>query len=134
VRVRAAGGLVFDTRGRVAVVHRPHRDDWSLPKGHLDRGESHRDAALREVFEETGLRCEITNEAGRTTYRDAKDRRKEVRYYSMVVLGGTCEPNDEVDELRWVDATGIDLLTYADDAALVGRSWPSDRSAAQRDE
>ena len=56
--IHAAGGVVVRD-GRIAVVHRPRYDDWSLPKGKLDAGESWEEAALREVEEETGLRCRL---------------------------------------------------------------------------
>src|SRR5918998_4427047 len=56
-RIEAAGGVVTGDDGRVLLVHRPRYDDWTLPKGKLDAGESFEDAALREVEEETGLRC-----------------------------------------------------------------------------
>ncbi|HUH08052.1 MAG TPA: NUDIX domain-containing protein, partial [Egibacteraceae bacterium] len=65
--VRAAGGVLWrDVGGRieVAVVHRPHRADWSLPKGKLDPGESSPEAALREVFEETGIRGRLGRGVG----------------------------------------------------------------------
>ena len=58
----------------VAVVHRPRYDDWSLPKGKLDAGERWRDAALREVREETGMRCELGDELAPARYRDRKGR------------------------------------------------------------
>jgi 8-oxo-dGTP diphosphatase len=54
--IQAAGGVLMRD-GLLAVVHRPRYDDWSLPKGKLDRGESFEDAALREVWEETGSSC-----------------------------------------------------------------------------
>ncbi|HEV2770779.1 MAG TPA: NUDIX domain-containing protein, partial [Solirubrobacteraceae bacterium] len=57
-QVCAAGGVVVRD-GRLAVVHRPRYDDWSLPKGKLDAGESWEGCALREVEEETGLRCTL---------------------------------------------------------------------------
>jgi 8-oxo-dGTP pyrophosphatase MutT (NUDIX family) len=122
--VRAAGGVVVRDRpgaGReVAVVHRPTYDDWSLPKGKLAGGEEWREAALREVAEETGLRCEAVAELARSRYLDRKGRRKEVRWWLMRPLDGRFEPSDEVDELRWVplaDAAG--LLDYAQDRELV---------------
>src|SRR3954470_19701929 len=61
--VRAAGGIVWrrDERGAIelVIVHRPRYDDWSLPKGKLERGETEEQGALREVAEETGLRCKL---------------------------------------------------------------------------
>ena len=57
--VRAAGGVVRREDGRIAVVHRPRYDDWSLPKGKLDPGESFEEAAVREIEEEIGVRAPI---------------------------------------------------------------------------
>jgi 8-oxo-dGTP diphosphatase len=101
--VEAAGGVVLH-EGRVLLVHRPRYDDWTLPKGKLDHGESFEDAALREVKEETGLRCTLGRELPGTEYRDNKGRPKVVRYWLMELdeEPGTFEPNDEVDEVRWV--------------------------------
>jgi 8-oxo-dGTP diphosphatase len=99
--VRAAGGVVVRD-GRVAVVHRPKYDDWSLPKGKLDPGEDWEEAALREVEEETGLRCRLGQEVGSSRYRDAKGRDKLVRYWLMEPLDGEFEPDHEVDDIRWL--------------------------------
>jgi len=116
----------------VALVHRPRYDDWSLPKGKLDSGESWKDAALREVLEETGLECTLVEELESTTYLDRKGRTKMVRYWLMAVVGGTFEPNDEVDEMRWVPATeAIDVVGSEHDRRLLealvaaGRDGPS---------
>jgi 8-oxo-dGTP diphosphatase len=100
VTVRAGGGVVVRA-GRVLVVHRPEYDDWSLPKGKLEPGESWEEGALREVEEETGLRCELGEEVGRTYYSDRQGRDKEVRYYLMTADGDPVAQN-EVDEVRWV--------------------------------
>jgi 8-oxo-dGTP diphosphatase len=120
--VEAAGGIVLDDDGRVALVHRPRYDDWSLPKGKLDPGESFEEAALREVEEETGMRCRLLDELDPVEYRDNKGRQKLVRYWLMAVdQDPGFVPNDEVDELRWVHPEeAAELLTYAHDAELVG--------------
>jgi 8-oxo-dGTP diphosphatase len=119
--VLAAGGLVLRD-GEVAVVHRPRYDDWSLPKGKLDEGEDFEQAALREVREETGLTCSIGRRLGDTSYHDRKDRPKLVRYFEMTPQAGDFEPNDEVDELRWLSPEeAIGLLSYDYDRELVSK-------------
>src|SRR5690242_15780196 len=116
--VKAAGGVVVRD-GRIAVVHRPRYDDWSLPKGKLDPGESFEQAALREVQEETGLVCELGEELSSTSYHDRKGRSKLVRYWLMDPVEGEFEPNDEVDQLRWLTPReAAALLTYPRDAEL----------------
>jgi 8-oxo-dGTP diphosphatase len=117
--VKAAGGVIRRKDGAIAVVHRPRYDDWSLPKGKLDPGETWEEAALREVREETGLRCTLGLELTPTFYHDRKGRSKAVRYWLMDVKGGKFEPNDEVDELRWLSPKqAAKLLTYPRDAEL----------------
>ncbi len=126
-RVEAAGGLVLRRRNgerQVAVVHRPRYDDWSLPKGKLDRGESFEGAALREVEEEAGVRCSLGRELPLSTYRDNKGRHKTVRWFLMELLPGEprapFEPNEEVDELRWLTpAEAIALVAYEHDRRLL---------------
>jgi 8-oxo-dGTP diphosphatase len=118
--VHAAGGVVL-REGRVAVVHRPRYDDWSLPKGKLDRGEGWEEAALREVQEETGLVCRLVRELPDDRYTDGKGRPKRVRWWLMeVVEEGAFRADDEVDELRWpVIEEALHLLSYDHDRALV---------------
>ena len=121
--IRAAGGVVTrpaETGLEVLVVHRPKYGDWSFPKGKATRGESDEDCALREVEEETGLRCELLDELPATHYRDGQDRPKRVRYWRMVPIGGELTFRHEVDGARWADAEGVRrLLTYARDVAVL---------------
>jgi 8-oxo-dGTP diphosphatase len=112
--VRAAGGVVLDGDGRVVLVHRPKYDDWSLPKGKLAAGESFEEAAVREVEEETGLRCRLIRELPSVEYLDPKGRSKTVRYWLMEVEADTgFVPSDEVDELRTLPREeALSLLSY----------------------
>jgi len=124
--VRAAGGLVCRTAGsgagEVVLVHRPAYDDWAFPKGKLERDESEEQAALREVEEETGLRCRLDRELGMTRYHDSRGRPKTVRYWQMTPIGGALAPAHEVDDARWVSLAEADtLLTYARDVELLGQ-------------
>ena len=124
-QIRAAGGVVVRERHgalEIAAVHRPRYDDWSLPKGKLLTGEGWEAGALREVEEETGLRCELDAELESVSYLDRRGRRKLVRYWLMRPLEGEFEPGDEVDELRWLSpAEAAADLTYEHDRALARR-------------
>jgi 8-oxo-dGTP diphosphatase len=121
--VKAAGGVVVrkGKKGpKLALVHRPRYDDWSLPKGKLEKGESFEQGALREVEEETGLRCKLGAELSPVRYRDKKGRSKIVRYWEMRPVKGEFAANDEVDELRWVSPEKAgELLDYEHDRVLV---------------
>src|SRR4051794_40559637 len=116
---KAAGGVVL-RNGMVAVVHRPKYDDWSLPKGHVEEGETWEQAALREVEEELGIRARTVRALEPVRYRTPKGRDKEVRYWLMEPVEGEFAPNDEVDEVRWVapEEAGA-LLSYEADRTLV---------------
>jgi 8-oxo-(d)GTP phosphatase len=119
-----AAGVVLVRPGpdgpEVAVVHRPHRADWSLPKGKLSAGERHDVAAVRETFEETGVRCALGPSLGQRRY-DVEGLPKRVRYWRATVLGSVPrEPDAEIDEVRWLRRKAAKaLLTYPDDRALV---------------
>jgi len=122
-RVEAAGGVVWRRHRdevQILLVHRPKYDDWSLPKGKLDPGETFEQAAEREVREETGLRCRRGTELEESHYIDAKGRPKVVRYWVMEPIGGTFAPNDEVDEVRWLTPDAATArLTYARDRPVI---------------
>jgi 8-oxo-dGTP diphosphatase len=133
--VRAAGGVIWregDGGGadapagekpdiEVVVIHRPRHDDWTFPKGKLNRGETYAQAAAREVEEETGLRCELDEQLPPVRYTDSKGREKIVRYWAMRVVGASAwSPNHEVDRRRWVSLDEARrLLSYPHDRELL---------------
>ena len=119
--VRAAGGLVVRD-GMVLLVHRPKYDDWSFPKGKCDDDEPDEACAVREVEEETGFRCELLEELGRTSYLDARGRPKVVRYWRMRAIAGEFVADEEVDEIRWeTPERAVELLTWSRDVPLLER-------------
>jgi len=122
--VRAAGGVIVRSRPdgalEVAVVHRPSYDDWTLPKGKLQAGEREEHTALREVEEETGMRCRLERALGTTKYKDHRGRPKVVHYWVMRALDGHFRKCREVDELRWATVRqAASLLSYSHDRALL---------------
>ncbi len=117
--VRAAGGVVLRD-GCVLLVHRDRYDDWSLPKGKLEDGESWEEAALREVREETGLRCELGRYLGESHY-EVTAGPKEVRWWEMRSSGEPA-PSHEVDAVRWASIEEArTLLSYERERALLDR-------------
>jgi 8-oxo-dGTP diphosphatase len=121
--VRAAGGVVIREGAggpEVLLVHRPAYDDWSLPKGKANRGETDEDCALREVEEETGLSCELERELPSTSYRDGRGRPKVVRYWAMHPVDGEAVPQAEVDDVAWLPVDEArHVLTWERDRAVL---------------
>lgn len=106
--VRAAGGVVvrnLDGAIEVVLVHRPKYDDWSLPKGKAYAGESDEDCAVREVEEETGLRCRLEGDPVDVSYIDPLGRPKIVLYWRMRPDGDALRPTGEIDDARWLSLT-----------------------------
>ena len=118
--IRAAGGVVVRD-GEIVVVHRAKYDDWTLPKGKTEPGESDEDCAIREVEEETGLRCELLEELTTVSYDDPQGRPKQVRYWLMRPVSGELQPQHEIDDARWVPIDDAeDVLTYERDREVLG--------------
>jgi len=134
--IKAAGGLVWrDTQGgrQLLIIHRQRYDDWSLPKGKLEPGESWPEAARREVSEETGYAVTFQDFAGVTTYYHGR-RPKVVLFWNMIVSGvdGALPADEEsvgeVDQMVWVDAGQVAArLTYPDEKELVTRNLAGPR-------
>jgi 8-oxo-dGTP pyrophosphatase MutT (NUDIX family) len=123
--VRASGGIVSRPAPgggvEILLVHRPKYDDWSLPKGKRDPAETDEQCAVREVYEETGLRCHLEDELLPTAYTDARGRDKVVRYWSMTVEGERpFVAGEEIDEVRWLAVDdAVELLSYDRDVEVV---------------
>ena len=122
--IRAAGGVVWRAGPdgiEVLLVHREKYDDWSLPKGKLDPGESWEQAAIREVFEETGVVAVLGAELAGAAYDDHNGRPKQVRYWAMAVaVEVPFEADDEIAERAWL---GLDTaerrLSYPRDVVVL---------------
>jgi 8-oxo-(d)GTP phosphatase len=129
-QVRAAGAVVL-RKGRVLLVHRPAYDDWSFPKGKLDRGEPSPVAALREVEEETGLRVRLGVPLTSQTYPNGP-RAKVVDYWVGRVVGDHDVSgylvNSEIDEVVWVDVDKAERrLSYERDVAILREALATGR-------
>lgn len=126
--VLAAGGVVYregfgNTGPQFLLVHRNRYHDWSLPKGKLNRGESFEEAAVREVLEETGLKCKPGQYLGGVMYPTQRERPKLVKYWMLESIKGSFMPNLEVDQAEWVGINGARaLLSYNRDARLIERA------------
>jgi 8-oxo-dGTP pyrophosphatase MutT (NUDIX family) len=125
--VRAAGGVVTrvgaEGRPEILLVHRPKYDDWTIPKGKAEPGESDEACALREVEEETGLACELGEEVAVVEYDDAAGRPKRVVYFAMTPPDGVeASAQYEVDAVRWLTREqALEALSYARDRGVVER-------------
>lgn len=98
----AAGGVLFDSKGNVAVIHRPRYDDWCLPKGKLKKNEDALVAAVREVWEETGCIAAPERFLGTICYT-VKGKPKWVFYWRMLCDSRVpFTPNSEVDVMEWL--------------------------------
>jgi 8-oxo-dGTP pyrophosphatase MutT (NUDIX family) len=116
----------------VALIRHRSSREWALPKGKLNQGETPEQAALREVKEETGLRCQLLCALGCTQYSDRRGRQRVVCYWLMRSLRGRFRPNDEVIDLRWLGLPqAVELLeNERDRAALLRAELPGSEPSA----
>jgi bis(5'-nucleosidyl)-tetraphosphatase len=127
----SAGGVVYRRNGSsydVVLVQRARHDDWSLPKGHIEEGETQEEAALREVQEETGLDARIVSPLGEIVYfyhRPKKGLTRKTVYHFLMEATSTelGKPNWEVSEIRWLPITEAHtLLSYKNDKEQVKKA------------
>lgn len=131
----SAGGLVVDTTGKLGLLigRRDQKDStgkkilWSLPKGHIEEGETPEQAALREVAEETGIQSEIEKSLGIIDFwfmAGGKRIHKTVHHYLFRESGGLLAAQEsEVDEVAWFPLEEIiDKLAYPDEKKLIART------------
>ena len=140
----SAGGLVIDQSGKngLLIGRIDHKDAtgkrilWSLPKGHIEEGETPEQAALREVAEETGIESAIERSLGVIDFwfmAGGKRIHKTVHHYLFRETGGLLAPQEsEVDEVGWFPlAEIVDRLAYPDEKKLIARTGASEEVVAQ---
>jgi 8-oxo-(d)GTP phosphatase len=133
--VHAAGGVLWrpghrESATEVAVIHRPRYDDWSLPKGKVDPGETEPVTAVREVLEETGHHVHLGRRITTVSYA-IEQRTKKVQYWSARSLSGSFAPNNEVDDLVWLPVSAaLKKVSYAYDRKVL-RRWAKQRPDTQ---
>ena len=127
----SSGGVVYKPNGAgydMAVVQRARHGDWSLPKGHIEEGETQEQAAIREVEEETGLQARVVAPIDEVVYFYRRPGgeliRKVVYHFLMEATGGElCGPNWEVSEIRLVPiGEAHNLLSYQNDHEIVRKA------------
>ncbi|KFI60261.1 NUDIX hydrolase [Bifidobacterium cuniculi] len=129
VREYSAGGLVFDAHGRVAIIARHSRSghlEWCLPKGHIEKGETPEQTAVREVHEETGILGEVVDSIATIDYwftGTSQRVHKLVHHFALKQVGGTLtvegDPDHEAEDAIWVDFADLDdVLSYPNERKI----------------
>lgn len=130
VREYSAGGLIFDDQDRVAIIARHSRSghlEWCLPKGHIEKGETPAQTAVREIHEETGILGEVVDSIATIDYwftGDAQRIHKLVHHYALRMTGGFLtvegDPDHEAEDATWVKFEDLtDVLSYPNERRIV---------------
>ncbi|KFJ05726.1 NUDIX hydrolase [Bifidobacterium tsurumiense] len=129
VREYSAGGLIFDERGYVAIIARHSRSghlEWCLPKGHIEKGETPQQTAVREVHEETGILGEVVDSIATIDYwftGSSQRVHKLVHHFALRRIGGTLtvegDPDHEAEDAIWVRFDDLDkVLSYPNERKI----------------
>lgn len=129
VREYSAGGLVFDAHGRVAIIARHSRSghlEWCLPKGHIEKGETPQQTAVREIHEETGIIGEVVDSIATIDYwftGTSQRVHKLVHHFALRQTGGELtvegDPDHEAEDAIWVDFADLDdVLSYPNERKI----------------
>ena len=129
VREYSAGGLVFDDHGRVAIIARHSRSghlEWCLPKGHIEKGETPQQTAVREVHEETGILGEVVESIATIDYWFTGTNQrvhKLVHHFALRRISGELtvegDPDHEAEDAIWVDFNDLDdVLSYPNERKI----------------
>ncbi|WP_194793101.1 NUDIX hydrolase [Raineyella fluvialis] len=126
--IPAAGVIIVNERRQILLVqrgHEPQRGRWTVPGGRIERGESPAQAAVREAFEETGLRVRIQREVLNVRLPTGDGREFDVHDFLAAVVGGELVAGDDADDVRWVSRDEVsslelteNLLDYLEEAGL----------------
>lgn len=125
-RIPCAGAVIRDPAGRLLLIRRGHEPGaglWSLPGGRIEPGETHQQAVVREVLEETGLSVECRRLLGSAEIPAPGGAVIEVSDYLAVVTGGLLSPGDDADDARWVTAADMAGLPLTDGLAGYLTAW-----------
>jgi 8-oxo-dGTP diphosphatase len=123
--IRAAGALLWrensDRAIEIALIHRPKYDDWTLPKGKIETGETALQCAYRELIEETGIQGAFTRQLGSVEYEEGEEK-KRVIYWAAQAASTPFEftPNDEVDKIVWLSGSeAMESATHPSDIEII---------------
>lgn len=129
VREYSAGGLIFDRHERVAIIARHSRSghlEWCLPKGHIEKGETPEETAVREVHEETGILGQVTDSIATIDYWFTGNNQrvhKLVHHFVLEMIGGSLsvegDPDHEAEDAIWVDFSDLSsVLSYPNERKI----------------